>query len=284
MNTAPEPTKPAFEAIVVESWAQLLDELYRDAWNADIHRFRSPNVFRGVNESGSGLVTGLSRLGSGTQRVQQLERHLLRNFQKYAVSEAHLQESCWRWLPFAQHYGLPTRLLDWTFSPLVAIHFATDNPERYDRDAAVWCFNHIASNRLLPEKLKKMLAEEGADVFTAGMLETITPSLDDFDHLSSEPYVLFLEPPSFDRRIANQFALFSILSDAALELSAWLESRPGLVRQLIIPAQSKPEIRDKLDQAGITERLIYPGADGIARWLSRYYRPAKNRSSDVQRK
>ena len=46
-------------------------------------------------------------------------------------------------------------------------------------------------------------------------------------------------------------------------------------REIVIPATAKQEIRDKLDQAGITERTIYPGADGIARWLSRYYRPAR---------
>jgi hypothetical protein len=105
------------------------------------------------------------------------------------------------------------------------------------------------------------------------MMESIAPSLDDFDRLATEPCALLLEPPSFDRRIANQFALFSVLSDPGLEMSRWLKLHPELVRRVIIPAHLKPEIRDKLDQAGITERLLYPGADGIARWLSRYYRP-----------
>jgi len=51
----------------------------------------------------------------------------------------------------------------------------------------------------------------------------------------------------------------------------WLEAHPGVARRIVIPAAAKQEIRDKLDQAGFTERLIYPGADGLARWLARYY-------------
>jgi hypothetical protein len=61
-------------------------------------------------------------------------------------------------------------------------------------------------------------------------------------------------------------------------MTVWLSSHPDLIKQITIPARLKPEIRDKLDQAGITERLVYPGLDGLARWLSRYYRPGTQES------
>jgi hypothetical protein len=119
--------------------------------------------------------------------------------------------------------------------------------------------------------LRRIAAHEGADLFTAEMLESAAQSLSGFDKLFPEPGILFLEPPSIDVRIANQFALFSIASAPDLDLNAWLEAHPGIARRIVIPATAKQEIRDKLDQAGFTERLIYPGADGLARWLARYY-------------
>ena len=90
---------------------------------------------------------------------------------------------------------------------------------------------------------------------------------------ADSPFVLFLEPPSLDMRIANQFALFTLMSNPNAHLPEWLQAHPEAARRILIAAEAKQEIRDKLDQAGITERTIYPGADGIARWLTRYYRP-----------
>jgi FRG domain-containing protein len=259
--------------VLIESWAQLWDELYQDAWNPEISRFRSPYVFRGVETCDRGLQTGLLKLVSGSTKIEKIEGHLLRNFQKYASIERNLGDSCWKWLPVAQHHGLPTRLLDWTFSPLVALHFTVEDPNRYHTDGSLWCFNHQLSNRLLPDKLREAGELEGADVFTARMLQSVAASLHEFDRLAGKPFVLFLEPPSLESRIVNQFALFSIMSSAVLDLTVWLHSHPHLAKQIIIPARLKPEIRDKLDQTGITERLVYPGLDGLARWLSRYYHP-----------
>ena len=89
------------------------------------------------------------------------------------------------------------------------------------------------------------------------------------------PFVLFLEPPSLDDRIVNQFALFSLISSPVVQLDAWLGAHPGLCRKVVIPAALKWEVRDKLDQANVTERVLFPGLDGLSRWLKRYYTPRK---------
>ena len=84
---------------------------------------------------------------------------------------------------------------------------------------------------------------------------------------------MFLEPPSLNERIVNQYALFSLMSRAEARLDAWLEQRPHLVRKVVVPAELKWEVRDKLDQANVTERVLFPGLDGLSRWLKRYYLP-----------
>jgi hypothetical protein len=268
------PRDKTVRTVEISNWAELLEEVYRGTWDPGIGRYRSQCVFRGLGTPEFGLLTGLKRLAPRTDDARRLERHLLRNFRKYAIAELPGTASDWRWLPFAQHHGLPTRLLDWTFSPLVALHFATQNSDYYDRDGVVWCMSHQQSNGFLPDRLRTILRQEGADVFTAEMLDGVAPGLDEFDKLAEAPFVLFLEPPSLDMRIANQFALFSLMSSPNASLPEWLESHSDAAREIVIPRGAKQEIRDKLDQAGITERFIYPGADGIARWLTRYYRPA----------
>ena len=96
-----------------------------------------------------------------------------------------------------------------------------------------------------------------------------------FDALSKDEFVVFLEPPSLDARIVNQFALFSLMNNPAKGLDKLLDDHPDLAKRIIIPAELKWEIRDKLDQSGITERMLYPGLDGLSRWLSRYYTPSQ---------
>jgi hypothetical protein len=125
------------------------------------------------------------------------------------------------------------------------------------------------------------LASAGAGVFTAEMLDEICRGLDELEELSDEEFVLFLEPPSLDARIVNQFALFSMTSRASCTLDEWLED-PQVARNIIVPTGLKWEIRDELDQAGVTERMLYPGLDGIARWLSRYYLPRNTNGADPE--
>ncbi len=256
------------EEIVAESWAQLTELLFEGAWSESLRRYRSPYAFRGNSDVRHHLETALSRLGPNAARI---EAHLLRNFRKYAFGTIPGDDTTWNWLALAQHHGLPTRLLDWSFSPYIALHFATARIELFHLDGVVWTVNYVETNRLLPDALRRLLGEEGSDVFTAEMLARVAPSLDGFDRLAEEPFVAFLDPPSLDARIVNQAALFSVMSSPRARLYDWLVHHPGSFRRIVIPAALKWEVRDKLDQANITERVLFPGLDGLSAWLRRYY-------------
>lgn len=272
----------------VNSWSELQDELFRDSWNEGIGRYRSSFVFRGLSDKTYPMDTSLMRLGGA---YSDLEKHLLRNFRKYAQSMAGELGSFWRLLTVAQHYGLPTRLMDWTYSPFVALHFATENHERFDVDGVIWVVNFHEVHKFLPDELHKLLESEGAQAFTVELLTSLrlesecassdsssfhefVETLTEFDRLGAkDDFLLFFEPPSIDDRIINQFALFSIMPDPCRRIDNWLFAHPELFRRIIIPAALKWECRDKLDQCNITERVLLPGLGGLCSWLKRHYSP-----------
>ncbi|MDC7127231.1 MAG: FRG domain-containing protein [Spirochaetales bacterium] len=262
---------------VAESWSELSDILFADSWNSQISRYRSDFAYRGVADKSYGLETSFIRLCGNNKN---LEYHLIRNFQKYApLEDVKRASSIWHWITLAQHHGLPTRLLDWTYSPFVALHFATVETDKYDKDAAIWCVDYVAVNKMLPPPLIDVMNDVGSNAFTIGMLDrALGGGIDDikeYDKLSSD-LVLFFEPPSIDERIVNQFAFFSVMSDPTRDLNNWLADHPHLFKRIIIPSELKWEVRDKLDQANMTERVLFPGLDGLTRWLSRHYLPKNN--------
>lgn len=254
----------------VNSWAELQEALYHDSWAENLNRFRSGYVYRGVEDADFELSTSLNRLGES-----HLERHLLRNFRKYSQLENQMNNSLWNWLALAQHHGLPTRLLDWTYSPYVALHFATADFNNYDNDGAIWAINYRDTIQYLPKEYKKIIDTEGSHIFTAEMLERAANSLDDLKNAKEEAFAIFLEPPSIDQRIVNQYAVFSMMSDPDVNLLHWLEGKVVKYFKILIPARLKWEIRDKLDQSNINERVLFPGLDGLATWLKRHYRDSR---------
>lgn len=251
--------------IRVNSWSELQEVVFVDSWRDNIRRFRSQWAFRGVPRTAHTLDTSLQTGGFVPH-----ERHLLSSFRKYATRTVH-RDSVWNWLSLAKHHGLPTRLLDWSYSPFVAMHFATQNLKDFGEDGAIWCVDYTKTNELLPRPLRKQLDSEDGNIFTAEMLDRVASSLGDFDALGHDDFVLFFEPPSLDERIVNQFALFSITSSADLKLEELLRKRDAAFRRIIIPNALKWEVRDKLDQANITERVLFPGLDGLSQWLKRYF-------------
>jgi hypothetical protein len=252
------------------TWTELIEELYFDSWDGTIQRYRSNFAFRGLSCSDHSLETSLMRLGG---HFWDLEFHLMRNFRKYARVERSESFTIWNWLVMGQHHGLPTRLLDWTFSPFVALHFATCDIEDYENDGAVLMVDYSKMHGRLPEVLRKELEHEGANGFTIEMLSNVATSLKEFDELSDEDFILFFDPPSMDYRLINQYALHSVMSNSQRRLETILGKNPDAWRKVIVPREMKWEIRDKLDQANINERVLFPGLDGLSRWLTRHYSP-----------
>ncbi|MGN6189714.1 MAG: FRG domain-containing protein [Conexibacter sp.] len=204
-----------------------------------------------------------------------MERHLIRNFRKYAHRETP-GPTLWDWLALAQHHGLPTRLLDWTYSPQVALHFATS--AWAEHDAVLWAVDIDAVHRLLPASLRDALEREGSVLFTTELLAAHAPGLAELEVLSGEDgdaFALFFEPPSLDERIVNQAAVLSVITDVRCQMDEWLDGHPEVWHAWRLPPDVKEAVRARLDQANVTERILLPGLDGLAAWLSRYYAPRR---------
>ena len=255
--------------IRAESWTQLHELLFAESWHERLGRHRSDFVFRGEASRDASLATSLQRLGGDYADV---EPHLLRNFRKYAHRDEVPEDSLWHWLALGKHHGLATRLLDWTYSPYVALHFATAHQADFEEDGAIWMVDFVETNKLLPKQLRRRLDDEGMNALSAEVLREETATLQQFDRLG-EDFVVFFEPPALDQRIVNQYALFSLMPSPHARMDEWLERHPDLARRIVLPAELKWEVRDKLDQANITERVLFPGLDGLATWLKRYFSP-----------
>ena len=249
------------------------DLIFEQTYNADIDRTRSSYFYRGMRDASYQLTTSLSR--NCKHAYAELEQPLLDNFINYVrIEDPSINESVWKAMVIGQHYGLPTRLLDWTHSTLVALHFATleDNLDKLSqRDCIVWRIDLRDLNRNLPAKYQEYLDKKTPFVFSLDGLEEVAKDLPQYDKDMQDRAMVCFEPPSLDRRIVNQYSFFAAIPSGITDLEAFLDAHTENTVKYVIDKMLRWELRDILDQMNVNERMVYPGTAGIARWLARHY-------------
>lgn len=260
--------------IVISSLGEFVDLVTPIEPDPVTGRRRDNGVYRGAARAGAPLLTSLDRLGGShpPHTKADLEEHVLRSYIRYSRPHVHAATSNdWEELFAAQHHGVPTRLLDWTYSPLVAAFFATRPSRVGDHDRAVWRLDWQTVHKafglpplaLLPRDLDSIFERDGH----ASPWQFFARAA------SADPFACLVEPPSLDQRIVAQAAVFTLCTDKLHSFDEFLDTH-GLADALIrfiIPADRIAPLRDQLDLVGVDERRLFPDLDGVAAAIRRYY-------------
>jgi hypothetical protein len=230
-----------------------------DVWQADTQGPIEP-VFRGQAHARWELVPALLRSG---RYEHAMEDRLLREFQRGArpfLRQPPLGRL--QWMALAQHHGLPTRLLDWSESALVALFFAMQEHHCIDgaprvqhtEDACVWMLNRarLHARYSLPEQVVLIDAaeREWPEVLRA-LIE------------GDSDGVLVFATAHVSARMPVQKAAFTLFGRRADELER-LRDDPTLMRQYQVPRKLVPLLSRELELAGITRSTLFPDLDGVA--------------------
>jgi len=257
--------------IDVRSLGELIDRVTPEKPDPATGRRRDSCVYHGSADASRSLLTSLDRLGglNPPHTKTGLEEHILRNFARY--SRPHLQHATneWELLVAAQHHGVPTRLLDWSYSPLVAAHFATMGDQDVDR--VIWRLDWKRMHRkfglpelaLLIDDLHRLVGRDGA--FTPWRLIG--------EGSKAKPFACMIDPPTLDARISAQTATFTLCSDTSHAFDVFLAEHDleDALTRFVIKRASAACVRDQLDLAGMDERRLFPDLDGVAAQMRRYY-------------
>ena len=260
------------KTVRIDSIDGIKELVFEQRRNEQNGRYRSSYMYRGLANAAFRLETSLKRNCGDLSET--LEMHILENFLKYAsLEDPTLNDSVWKAMIIGQHHGLPTRLLDWTPSTLVALHFALteSNMSWMDKtDCAVWRIDIREMNKRLPAEYRKVLEDNKTSLYNIDQFTGVVGSIEEYDRDMNADAFIVVEPPSIDQRIVNQYSFFSIIPRGMDDLDGFLESMENSVKY-VISKDLRWDLRDILDQMNMNERIIYPGLDGIARWIGRHY-------------
>lgn len=219
----------------------------------------SPKWYRGQIDAGWGLTPRLAR----NRGHLESEIDMLKRFQQDAgPSVRERPRTAWEWMCLAQHFGLPTRLLDWTENPLVALYFAVeaDGSATGPTDGAFFELDPLDLNRRAFDQAPAVVMFD-EDEFLQSYLPTAKPG-------PSMGPVAAIAGRSFDRIVA-QVGTFTVSHRLMDDL---LRAHGGVcVTMIRIPAAAKPHIRAALNDINVNASTVFPDLGNLANHLRGLY-------------
>lgn len=222
--------------------------------------------FRGQSNSEWTLQSGLNRI---LQRNNIYDPNIAFLFEQTTIrefaSKSHLFDNFHTkgygynsgpafWLIAMQHYGCPTRLLDWTYSPYNALYFAVSS--NFEVDGAIFCFNeNILSN---PKNTPEIPSEKVLEIehINLDYLAAFLPSLQNNRSNFQQGCFTLNTNPVLDHQDSIYNKLFHKITDNATPFV-----------KIIIPFEIKLSILKKLKSINVRADILYPDLFGLSQYL-----------------
>ncbi len=206
------------------------------------------------------------------------EDEIRQEFQSQAIQliQGRQPDTKWEWYFLMQHHRIPTRLLDWTGNPLVALYFAVDNHPG-NSDAAVWVLDPWWLNA------KLRMGISGPMLCDWSEAERYLNDLE--DSFAGKKITVQLpaaiDPPHVDRRLAAQksrFVVFGKTKDMTRTKAA--RSTGARLAKIVIKRKSVNAIAGELPNSGVTAFSIFPDLEGLCeevrqRWKRTAEKPTR---------
>lgn len=252
--------------------------------------------YRGQADKTWELVPGVQRDFSGSEEdLFRKERYYTNDFLASASvfkSPTLPIDDYAGWLTLMQHYGLPTRLLDWSRSPLVSLYFTVCDKSRWDKDGCVWMLTPGKLNESQHlEKPSLIDGKEYSNVFIYNMKhktiqtmlytafkrwkfcsipEAITPEDRKFDHRFEDlkGKIAACYPTEADGRVYSQLSTFTV-HNSIRKLTEICDK--SVLLRITIPHEDKKNLLSELSVCGITESHLFPDLEHLANEMKGRY-------------
>ena len=209
--------------------------------------------YRGQSDEKWSLLPGLVRQENGLIRESDFIARFKQNASMLLPS---LPRNDWEWLTIMQHYRVPTRLLDWSESPLVALYFAVV-PHGHS-DGAVWVLEPTTLNRasnIVPDDENYIPNLEDEDI-----LNNYLPGVIQAERRSRLQPIAIIGPRN-TQRMQAQLGVFTIMHREPIPVEQ--VGNGEHMRKLIIPHGAKHELRKELALLAIDKFQLFPDLQSL---------------------
>ena len=233
--------------------------------------------FRGVANASYQLLPTLYRHPSKTNSddLLELEEQIIARFSQRSIPfQTRELGGDWEPLFYMQHFGIPTRLLDWTENPLVALFFAlTGAVSDLQNDAAVWVANPVSWNKYIMTQMRvERIFSPGEDALKGFVPPTPTTTLRRADR---NTIPVFMNGTYNSPRIVAQRGGFSIFGTDVVPMEEVFTNSTVLPNdclvKLVIPKEYVESLLNSITSLGITDSVIYPDMEGLGKETKRYF-------------